>query len=255
MYKKTDGQAAEGVRLNKAMAQAGLCSRRQADEWIEQGLVRVNGLVVRELGLRLLPGDKLVVQGKNINPFGKKEPFTYLLLNKPVQIVSTARDPEGRTTVMDLLPPQYAGRRLYPVGRLDFFSEGLLLLTDDGDLTQRLTHPRHQLPKDYEVLVRENVSAEALHTMCSGMTLAEGEKLAPVEAVRKGRNKRGEVLRLTLRQGINRQIRRMCRDLGLTILSLRRVAQGPLELGDLEAGTCRELTPAEVHTLRQLCGL
>ena len=245
----------KGLRINKALAGAGVCSRRQADELIRQGRVRVNGITVTEPGIQIAPGDELAVDGKRV-PLDRIEAgFTYLMLNKPVQVVSTARDPEGRKTVLDLLAPDYAGKRLYPVGRLDFFSEGLLLLTDDGELTQRLTHPRYHLPKYYEILVRERASEEALRTMRSGMTLAEGEKLAPVEVRRKSTTAKGELLEMVLRQGVNRQIRRMCRDLGLTILRLRRVGQGPLKLGGLASGQCRELSSEEAHDLRAAVGL
>jgi 23S rRNA pseudouridine2605 synthase len=256
----------KGIRINKAMAGVGLCSRRGADELILRGAVRVNGQTVGGPGLLLRPGDELEVEGRKIEfaaPAGQER--TYLLLNKPVQTVCTARDPEGRPTVLDLLPAKYAHKRLYPVGRLDYFSEGLLLLTDDGELTQRLTHPRHHLPKRYEVLVRAEggVPASALEEMRRGMTLAEGEKLAPLEAeileqgsrpdLRPGRDR--ALLGLTLYQGINRQIRRMCRDLGLVILRLCRVGQGPLRLGDLGAGNCRELAAKEVRLLRAAAGL
>lgn len=245
----------KGTRINKALAGAGVCSRRQADELVRQGRVRLNGEVVSEPGVQVMPGDTLLVDGKPVALDRLEAGFTYLMLNKPVQVVSTVRDPEGRKTVLDLLPPAYSGKRLYPVGRLDFFSEGLLLLTDDGELTQRLTHPRYHLPKYYEVLVREKVEESSLSVMRSGMRLAEGERLAPVEVARKGSAARGELLAMTLHQGVNRQIRRMCRDLGLTILRLCRVGQGPLQLGGLGSGKCRELSAEEVLGLRAAVGL
>ncbi len=240
------------MRINKAMALAGLCSRRQADEWILAGMVRVNGSTVREPGTRVSEGDLISAGGKEARvvmeaPGG----YTYLMLNKPVQVVCTLSDPQGRATVRELLPPQYAGKRLYPVGRLDFFSEGLLLVTDDGELTKRLTHPSFHLPKHYELLVREAVMDEQLDIMRRGMTLAEGEKLAPVQAERMGKHERGTLLQLTLGQGVNRQIRRMCRDLGLTVLRLRRIKQGSVNLGDLASGRCRALTDNEVAELKK----
>jgi 23S rRNA pseudouridine2605 synthase len=172
----------------------------------------------------------------------------------------TVRDPEGRRTVLDLLEGKYAGRRIYPVGRLDYFSEGLLLLTADGVLAERLMHPRRHLPKRYELLVRtgpEGVPEAFLDKMRGGMTLAEGDKLAPVE-VRRLRFMAGreeELVELTLHQGVNRQIRRMCRDLGLTVLRLVRVGEGPLALGGLGKGRCRELTARELRELRAATGL
>lgn len=243
------------IRINKAMAQAGFCSRRQADEWIAAGQVKVNGVSVSEPGLRVRPGDTISAHGKSLRVGAAEQSHTYLMLNKPVEVVSTLSDPQGRRTVKDLLPETYADKRLFPVGRLDYFSEGLLLMTDDGDLTQRLTHPRYHLSKYYEVLVREEPAEHQLELMRSGMRLVEGEKLAPVGAKLLGKEKRGSLLGLTLGQGVNRQIRRMCRDLGLTILRLRRLKQGSVELGGLASGKTRELTPEEVFSLKKDVGL
>ena len=244
------------LRLNKALASAGICSRRKADERISAGAVTVNGHVVTELGTRIDPArDKVAVDGREISlrPETERASHTYVLLHKPVEVMSTARDPEGRTTVLDLLPDSLRRKRLYPVGRLDYFSEGLLLLTDDGELTNRLTHPRYHLPKVYEVTVRELPAGEHLARMRRGMTLREGEKLAPVEV--EARPDAPHTLVLTLHQGINRQIRRMCRDLGLTILKLVRIAIGPVRLGSLPTGTSRELTRDEVAALKKAVGL
>jgi 23S rRNA pseudouridine2605 synthase len=177
------------------------------------------------------------------------------LLHKPVQTVCTVNDPEGRPTVMAYLPPEVRHLRLYPVGRLDYFSEGLLLLTNDGELAQRLTHPRHHQPKTYEVLIRGSVPETALAVMRRGMRLDEGQALLPVDVEAKTAENGNTLLRMVLRQGVNRQIRRMCRDLGLTILCLRRVAQGPLALGSLKPGAARALAPGEVAGLRQSVGL
>ncbi len=253
----TDNETNAGLRLNKALAQAGVCSRRAADELIKQGRVSVNGQTATELGLRVLPGqDSVAVDGKPVDlpaPGASPERFTYLMLHKPVQVMATAKDPQGRTTVLDLLPPSWKNERLYPVGRLDYFSEGLLLLTNDGELTLRLTHPRYHLPKVYHVRLREQPDEKILDLMRSGMTLAEGETLAPAEvALLPGR---AVVLEMTLHQGVNRQIRRMCRDLSLTILSLRRVQQGPLSLGSLQPGEARALSPREVAALCAAVGL
>lgn len=245
------------VRVNKALADAGVCSRRKADELVAQGRVTCNGCVVDSPGCKVdMAHDHLCVDGA---PVGLRQELRHVLLNKPIHVVSTASDPQGRTTVLDFLPRELAGARLYPVGRLDYFSEGLLLLTNDGALAQRMTHPRHHLPKVYHVLVRGHVPEDALQAMREGMTLAEGEHLAPVEAERvegrRGRKNATTLLRLTLRQGVNRQIRRMCRDLGLTILRLTRIGQGPLRLEGLEPGQCRLLTPEEVRELRAALGL
>ncbi len=245
------------LRLNKALALAGVASRRGADALIQAGRVAVNGAPVTEPGTRIDPAaDRISVDGKAITvpgSSGAAPGFTYLLLHKPIQVVSTAKDPQGRTTVLDLVPPAYRGKRLFPVGRLDYFSEGMLLLTDDGELTLRLTHPRYHLPKVYHVRVKERPGPETLDIMRRGMRLTEGEELAPVEV----RMLPGfdPTMEITLHQGINRQIRRMCRDLRLTILNLRRVRSGPIALGDLPKGKARELSADEIAALRGAVGL
>lgn len=269
-----------GVRLNKALADAGLCSRRKADELVFAGRVTVNGVPADSPGLRVSASDRVSVDGRPIRlrPTGGADAKNaarpgktdkagecwipcWLMLHKPVGVVSTAHDPEGRQTVLDFVPPAWKERRLFPVGRLDYFSEGLILLTDDGELAHRLSHPRWHLPRCYEVLVRPEEGVflpDALRRMGRGMTLEEGEHLAPVKAVelpaRPGMG-RGVLLGLTLRQGLNRQIRRMCRDLGLTVLKLRRISQGPLNLGSLRPGEVRALSGEEVAALRRAVGL
>ena len=241
------------LRLNKAIAHSGLASRRAADAMIQEGRVTVNGVVTTEPGTRINPAaDSVTVDGAPLL-LGDTKNHTYLLLYKPVQVVSTAKDPQSRKTVLDILPPEYRGKRLYPVGRLDYFSEGLLLLTDDGEMTLRLTHPRYHLPKTYLVTVREAPSRTMLETMRNGMTLAEGEKLSPVR-VNLLEGKRN-ILEMTLNQGLNRQIRRMCRDLGLTVLKLVRMSTGPIFLDDLKPGAVRELTTAELAALKKSVGL
>ncbi len=241
----------DSVRINKALADAGICSRRKAEELILAGKVFVNGVCIDNLGHKVSAKDEIRVQGQKVQ---RQEARSYLMLHKPVQSMCTANDPEGRETIFDILPAKWRQKRLFTVGRLDYFSEGLLLLTDDGYLAQRLAHPRYHLPKIYEVWVREKVQDEHLALMRSGMTLDEGEKLAPVQVRILHKEARSTLLEMTLHQGINRQIRRMCRDLGLTILQLTRVAQGPLEL-DIAAGKVRELSLAELTALRKAVGL
>lgn len=243
----------DGLRLNKAIAASGLCARRKADELIFAGRVTVDGVTETNPGRRIEPGESIAVDGK---PLCRKQEFAYLLLNKPVGTVCTVSDPQERPTVMECLPEPARGLGLFPVGRLDFFSEGLLLLTNDGELANRLTHPRHHVDKVYEVLVRGPVPEQALETMRRGMRLSDGTPLLPVAASRmEGGDGRGTLLRLVLRQGVNRQIRRMCDDLGLTILRLRRVAQGVLRLGALKPGETRVLKQEEVRALRKDAGL
>ena len=243
------------VRINKALSQAGVCSRRAADELIAQGQVTVNGRVPGP-GDKVDPAtDRIEVRGKPINAAPPADGHDYVLLHKPTQVVTTAKDPQGRKTVLDILPPALKRSRLYPVGRLDFFSEGLLLLTNDGELANRLMHPSHHLPKVYHVTIRGIVPERALQIMRKGMTLAEGERLAPVEASVLRTVAKTTTLELTLHQGINRQIRRMCRDLKFTVLRLARVSQGPLSLGPLKPGQSRPLTADEIRQLKEAVGL
>ncbi len=233
-----------GIRLNKYLASAGVCSRRKADELIDQGRVLLNGRRART-GDRVLPGDRVTLDGR---PVATSEPRICLMLHKPVRVVSTVSDPQGRTTVLDFVPKEYRHLRLYPVGRLDYYSEGLILLTNDGVLAQRLMHPSNCQHKVYEVLVRGPVTERVLAPMRQGMTLAEGDVTRParVEAVSAQGN---TLLTITLQQGLNRQIRRMCRDSGLTVLRLKRIAEGALALGTLPPGRVRVLSEQELFQL------
>jgi len=246
---------AQTIRLNKFLAQCGVASRRGADDLVFSGRVAVNGETADSPGLQVNPArDRVTVDRKPVRLPGAEAEIT-ILLHKPVETVTTARDPQGRTTVLDLLPPQIVDRRPFPVGRLDFYSEGLLLLTTDGELCHRLTHPKWHLPKVYEVTIRGAVPEKAIRTMQSGMTLREGDRLAPAEVVLHPPVAGSQVLEITLVQGLNRQIRRMCDELGLTILRLCRVRQGPVELGKLKRGQWRELTDAELAALKKAVGL
>ncbi len=247
--KKIDATNTDTVRINKALADAGFCSRRKAEEWITQGKVFVNKQKITDLAFKVSPTDSIVVDGKEITRHSKR---SYVMLHKPVQTMCTAHDPQGRETIFDILPQKWHQKRLFTVGRLDYFSEGLLILTDDGQLAQKLSHPSHHLAKVYRVLVREEVTSQMLETMQKGMTLAEGEKLAPVtvQIVRAPNAQTSTtLLEMTLMQGVNRQIRRMCRDLGLTIFKLIRIAQGSILLGELKPGEVRELNLKEMEDL------
>lgn len=247
----------QNLRLNKAIASSGLCSRRKADELISQGRVSVNGHVVQDMGQKIDPAaDQIRVDGHRLAlQTPNRSDHIYILLNKPVRVVSTASDPQARTTVLDLLPESWRQRRPVPVGRLDYFSEGLLLLTTDGELVYRLTHPKWHVPKVYKVLVRGQTTQTKLHRMQQGMQLAEGENLAPVQVTSVRAGKDTSWLSMRLIQGVNRQIRRMCRDLDLTILKLIRIQEGPVLLGDLPSGKARELSALEVKALRAEVGL
>ncbi len=229
-------------RLQKLLAGAGLCSRRRAEELLVQGRVRVNGAVAR-LGDRADPRlDRVELDGQPLRE--RAAPIT-LLLHKPAGVLCSCRDPHGRTTVLDLLPPELSrGTGLHPVGRLDADSRGALLLTNDGDLTLRLSHPRHGHRKTYQVWVEGHPSPEVLERWRLGVPL-DGRPSLPV-ALRRIRSRRhGTLLELVLREGRNRQIRRTAQRLGHPVQDLERVAIGPLQLGALPEGCWRHLEPGE----------
>ena len=231
-------------RLQKLISSCGLASRRTAESWIEAGRVTVNG-VTAHLGDKADPElDDIQVDGKPLRQNVEKR--TYLMLNKPRGYVTTLSDEKGRKTVADLVAG--CGARVWPVGRLDLDSEGLLLLTDDGELTNRLLHPSHEVEKEYLVWVAGDVET-ALPVLRGPMTL-DGDRLAPAK-VRQGRVS-GEVSQLSviIHQGKNRQVRRMCAQAGLHVLRLKRVREGSLWLDrDLKPGQYRKLTQEEVTTL------
>jgi 23S rRNA pseudouridine2605 synthase len=234
-------------RLQKIMARAGIGSRRACEEMIRQGRVQVNGQVVTELGTQADPQrDKIVVDGQRLVP---DDALIYLLLHKPPGYLSTTADPHGRPTVMELCP---VSQRVYPVGRLDKDSEGLLLLTNDGPLTQRLTHPRYQHEREYKVLVQGQPGRQALRALRQGIVLEDG-KTSPAQ-VRLIQNKPAPLgtawLRIVLREGRKRQVRRMCATVGHPVQRLIRVRMGPLHLGDLRPGESRRLTRQEVKALQ-----
>lgn len=232
---------ADPIRLQKFFTDSGVLSRRAAEAEILAGNVLVNGKPAM-LGDRVDPEQDVVVyKGRRVLPRADK-PRRYVMLNKPRGYVTTAHDEKGRRNVTDLV--RGVGTRLYPVGRLDMDSEGLLLLTDDGELTNRLTHPRHEIPKIYHVTVSPAPTKEQLQTLAAPMVI-DGYRLLPV-----GVRPLDEVtLEMTLYEGRNRQIRRMCDAVGLRVTTLRRVAIGNLTLGDLKLGTWRDLTPDEVAYL------
>nr|WP_326209375.1 pseudouridine synthase [uncultured Oscillibacter sp.] len=230
-------------RLQKLLSAAGVCSRRAAEGYIEAGRVTVNGRTAR-LGDKADPGrDDVRLDGK---PLPKRAEPVYLLLNKPRGYVTTLSDEKGRRTVAELVAG--CGARVYPVGRLDLDSEGLLLLTNDGDLARRLAHPSGGVEKTYHVWVRG--PAEGAAERLSRLTDLEGEPicLARVESLRQGEGT--ATLAVTIRQGKNRQVRRMCAACGLEVKRLRRVREHTLELGSLPPGKWRRLTEAEVRALK-----
>ena len=235
----------ESVKLQKYFSDCGVMSRRAAEEEIKMGRVKVNGSVA-ELGLRIDPErDRVEYKGRLLKPCATDK--ICILLNKPRGFVTTLSDEKGRRTVAELVSS--VGRRVYPIGRLDMDSDGLLLLTDDGELANRLTHPRHEIPKIYHVTVSGEVSAEQLSALCAPMEL-DGYEILPVKSEVISRDGRSTTLEMTLYEGRNRQIRKMCEAVGLRISRLCRVAIGELELGKLEVGRWRELTPDELSYLK-----
>ena len=230
-------------RLQKILSAAGLCSRRQAEAWLQAGRVTVNG-VPAALGDRAdRDRDLIAVDGKPLTAVPEK---VYLLLHKPRGYVTTLSDERGRPTAAALTAD--CGARVYPVGRLDMDSEGLLLMTNDGDFAQRMAHPRHRREKEYHVTV--SGSLPGCDRRLEALTaLEDGTPIAPAQVRVLRRNGETWVLSVTICQGLNRQIRRMCAQAGLTVRRLRRVREGALLLGDLPPGKWRSLTAAEVAAL------
>ena len=234
----------DSVKLQKYFSDCGIMSRRAAEEEIKKGLVRVNGSIA-ELGLRIFPDtDTIEYKGKVIEPSGRRK--LYILLNKPRGYVTTLSDEKGRKTVTDLIGN--VGARVYPVGRLDMDSDGMLILTNDGELTNRLTHPRHEIPKIYHVTVKGSVSAQKLAALSSAMDI-DGYTILPVKTEIYSVGVGETVLRMTLYEGRNRQIRKMCEKCSLTVSRLCRVAIGEISLDGLDVGKWRNLTAAEVKYL------
>ena len=230
-------------RLQKLIASAGLCARRTAEDWIAAGRVCVNGAVA-SLGDRAdLETDTVTVDGA---PLPGKPGAVYLMLNKPRGYVTTLSDEYGRRTAAELVAD--CGVRVYPVGRLDRDSEGLLLFTNDGELAQRLLHPRHQVDKVYLVTVRGDIRGAAERLMA--ITELDGEPIAPAQAAEVARHEGQAVLRVTIHQGKNRQVRRMCAQIGLHVVRLQRIQEDSLLLGDLPAGKWRYLTDRELQEIK-----
>jgi pseudouridine synthase len=237
--------------LNKLLSAAGVASRRTADTLIAQGRVEVNGRVVTALGTRAHPDrDEIRVDGRRL---GRPAAKRYLLLNKPVGVVSTRSDPERRRTVVDLLAAGGVSGYFYPVGRLDYDSEGLLLITNDGDLAQRASHPRHGLPRTYEARVEGVPDERDLTRLRRGILLDERRtQPARVRVVRVLATRRGpqSILEITIHEGRNRQVRRMCDAVAHPVAALRRTRFGPIADPRLEPGQFRDLRPAELSALR-----
>ncbi len=235
------------MRLNKFLAEAGISSRRQADHLIQEGRVLVNQQVVREMGLQIDPQkDQVIVDGRLAVAL---QQWDYLILNKPPGFLTTVSDPFARPTVMDLLPP--GNTRLYPVGRLDLDTSGLLFFTNDGEMALALTHPRHLVSKTYLVKVRGVPEEGKLQNLASGIWLEDG-LTAPAKVAIEGVENGNAIIRIIIGEGRKRQIKRMMLYIDHPVLSLHRIAVGPLHLGDLKPGKWRRPTEVELTELNKL---
>ncbi|NLZ92204.1 MAG: rRNA pseudouridine synthase [Clostridiales bacterium] len=231
-------------RLQKYMASCGVASRRKCEEIIAEGRVKVNGVTVREAGLKIQPSkDKVTVDGREIIPANKP---VYIMLNKPVGYVSTVRDQFKRPTVLDLL--RGVKGRIYPVGRLDYDSEGLLLLTNDGNLAYGLTHPRHRVDKTYIVVVQGRPSRKEIDRIRKGVEI-DGRMTSPADIRVESIQGNKTAFRVVIHEGRNRQVRRMFGAVGYAVVSLKRTSIGKLQLGTLAPGRWRFLEDREVKDL------
>lgn len=238
------------MRLQKYIASCGLTSRRKAEKWIEEGRVQVNGVIVTELGTCVNPDvDEIRVDGKIIKP---ETEYYYIALYKPRFCVTTLRDPQGRPTVMDYL--KNMDKRIYPVGRLDFDAEGLLLFTNDGDLAHRLIHPSYGVKKEYIVLVKGHPGKWFLKKWREGIYLEEG-KTGPAEVEILKRERTRTWIRVVLHQGWYRQIKRMGQVTGHPVYRIKRISYGPIKLGNMSPGEYRHLSEVEISSLYEITGL
>ena len=235
-------------RLQKVMSNAGVASRRESEKLIQEGRVKVNGKVVTELGLKVEQGkDKILVDGKPIYI----EEKVYFLLNKPRGVITSAKDEKGRKTVIDLLAAE--GKRVYPVGRLDYNTEGVLLLTNDGELTNKLIHPKYKIDKTYQAKVSGIPVEERLDLLRAGICLEDGPTApALVRLIAVDKEANTATVDITIHEGRNRQVRRMFEKIGYPVQSLKRTKFAMLTLTGLKRGAYRPLTESEIYQLNQL---
>ncbi|MCL2837820.1 MAG: rRNA pseudouridine synthase [Oscillospiraceae bacterium] len=234
------------MRLQKYLAHAGVASRRHAEEMIKRGRVRVNGEVVTEMGVQINPdAPEVEVDGKPVYSTNKK---IYIVLNKPVGYITTVSDDRGRKTVMDLVSD--IPHRIYPVGRLDYDTEGLLFMTNDGDFTYTLTHPKHNVEKTYIAHVSGNVTMEIIESLRNGIEL-EGQRTSPAKVEIKGATQYGTKIEITIHEGKNRQVRNMFEAVGLSVNKLRRTQEGGVAVGKIALGKWRQLSESEVNLLKK----
>jgi len=242
-------------RINKYIAEAGVCSRRRADEMVSNGRVTLNGETVKEPGVKIDPAkDEVCLDGKKLNLCRR---FVYVMLNKPVGCVTTAFDQFGRKTVMDFI--RGIGVRVFPVGRLDYNTSGLLLLTNDGDFTNKITHPKHKIEKTYIVTLNSPPKEDDLEKLRRGVIITGGNsktafKTAAAKVKMLSSEEKYSVLEITICEGRNRQIRKMCEALNLSVISLHRTKIGALALNGLKSGAYRYLTETDIRKLTQPIG-
>ncbi|MCL1882664.1 MAG: rRNA pseudouridine synthase [Defluviitaleaceae bacterium] len=229
-------------RLQKILAEAGIASRRKAEEIIAEGRVSVNGVTVKELGTKAHVNDNIFVDGEPIKK--RKSKKKYIMLHKPEGVVTTAQDQFGRQTVMDYVPAQ---SRLFPVGRLDYETSGLIILTNDGEWANKLLHPKYKIEKKYIATLRGEPTEEELQRFRSGVKI-EGRLTAPAKISIIKREKENAVVKITITEGRNRQVRKMCEKINHPVIQLKRVAIGSIKLGDLPVGKWLEL-PGEIVNL------
>lgn len=234
------------MRLNKYIASAGICSRRKADELIAAGNVKVNGAAMREMGYDVQDGDRVEVNGRPIEAAGKK---VYVALNKPLGYVTTMKDEKDRRTVADLVSD--IPERIFPVGRLDYNTTGLLLMTNDGDLAQRLTHPKHDVWKTYVAVISGVLSDARIAKLRRGVDIG-GYTTAPAKVRVIRQNVRSAVVEISIHEGKNRQVRKMFAAVGNRVQQLQRVAVGEIRLGRMQEGHYRKLTKREIDYLKSL---
>lgn len=239
----------EKIRLQKILSDSGICSRRKAEELIAKGLVKVNGRVAA-LGDKANDKDVIMVDGERVH-YSKKRRKIYIMLNKPRGYVTTMSDELDRRCVTELL--QGVEERVYPVGRLDRNSEGLLLFTNDGNFANDIMHPSRHISKTYRVTVHSKISDEQLVRLTEGVEL-DGKMTLPATVTTELESPERSVMRITIREGRNRQIRRMCEAVGLEVARLRRTSIGPIKLGMLKPGAWRELTAEELRAIRNAVG-
>jgi len=235
------------MRLQKYLAQCGVASRRHAEQMIADGLVQVNGQTVTEMGVQVEEGDIVCVRGERVTPEADKR---YILYHKPMGEVTTVSDEKGRDTVMDHFRDFPV--RLFPIGRLDYDSEGLLLLTNDGELAASLTHPSHEVDKTYLARITTHLTPDELHQLRAGITLGDGFRTSPARVRVIREETFASAVLITIHEGHNRQVRRMMEAVGHKVLLLRRVKFGPIDLKGVERGAWRDLTPDEVRMLKEL---